>query len=427
LVGGAHLTGVGDAIIADIGGTTTDIAVLRAGVPVISEDGASVGGHRTMVSAVAMFTHGLGGDSHVRHDPRAAGASLLIGPRRVLPLSVLAMDEPTFVLDTLDRQLRASSASELDGMIVILEDRDRATASLSGTELAVVTAMSGRLAAVDALATSMTTRRVIDRLVRRRVLGLSAFTPTDASHIVGLQKTFDGRAATLGAQLLARQRDRLGRPIATDATTIAELTIGSLVRRSAEAVLAAAFAQDGLPEDAVAGPIVQHALDRRTDPATTSEVAEVAEPRSTVTMQLGLSVPLIALGASANAYYPRVARIVDAEIVVPAHADVANAVGAVVGRVRITRQCTISSPQHGQFIVHAGTVPQRFTELDDAVRHATLTLERALADEMRAAGAAIFETNTSWSEQTVDVDGSLMFVEGVVAMTGSGRPDLAGR
>ncbi|MEY4340432.1 MAG: hypothetical protein RLZ14_2282, partial [Actinomycetota bacterium] len=56
LVGAAHLTGLDDAIISDIGGTTTDIAVLRNGIPTVSPEGATVGGHRTMVQAVAMHT-----------------------------------------------------------------------------------------------------------------------------------------------------------------------------------------------------------------------------------------------------------------------------------------------------------------------------------------------------------------------------------
>jgi N-methylhydantoinase A/oxoprolinase/acetone carboxylase beta subunit len=88
LVGAAHLTGLADAIISDIGGTTTDIAVLRNGIPLVSHEGATVGGHRTMVSAVAMHTHGLGGDSQVHHDDRAQGAVVIVGPRRVIPVSL---------------------------------------------------------------------------------------------------------------------------------------------------------------------------------------------------------------------------------------------------------------------------------------------------------------------------------------------------
>jgi N-methylhydantoinase A/oxoprolinase/acetone carboxylase beta subunit len=40
LVGAAHLTALDDAIISDIGGTTTDIAVLRDGIPAVSPEGA---------------------------------------------------------------------------------------------------------------------------------------------------------------------------------------------------------------------------------------------------------------------------------------------------------------------------------------------------------------------------------------------------
>jgi N-methylhydantoinase A/oxoprolinase/acetone carboxylase beta subunit len=419
LVGAAHLTGAHNAIIADIGGTTTDIAVLRDGVPTISQDGASVGGHRTMVSAVDMFTHGLGGDSHVRHDPRAAGASLHIGPRRVLPLCQLATREATFVHDTLQRQLR-SLPSELDGMIVVIDDPDRITTALSPNESDVIAQMPKGIAAVDTLARSMTTRRIIDRLVRRRVLTLSAFTPTDASHVIGLQSTFDSRAARAGAELLARQRDRLGRAIETDATAIAQLTIDRLVRLSAEAVLGAAFARDGLPDDTVNSAIVQRAIDRRS-------TATGAAASPAVTVQLGLAVPLIALGASASAYYPRVAEALGARAMVPEHAGVANAIGAVVGRVRITHQCIVSAPQQGQYIVHGGHAPALFVEHDQAVAYATETLQRLLDDEMTAAGATAFETSSTWTEQTVEVSGIEMFVEGTLTMTASGRPDVGPR
>ena len=66
LVGAAHLTGAAEAIVSDIGGTTTDFAALTAGRPRLDPNGATVGGWRTMVEAVAMNTIGLGGDSEVQ-------------------------------------------------------------------------------------------------------------------------------------------------------------------------------------------------------------------------------------------------------------------------------------------------------------------------------------------------------------------------
>ena len=84
----------------DVGGTTTDIAALRGGRPRLNPEGAQVGRWRTMVEAVDVHTVGLGGDSHVRLD---GDRRLVIGPQRVVPLSLLASQHPE-VLDELQSQ-----------------------------------------------------------------------------------------------------------------------------------------------------------------------------------------------------------------------------------------------------------------------------------------------------------------------------------
>ena len=409
LVGAAHLTHLDDAIISDIGGTTTDIAVLRAGAPTVSQEGATVGGHQTMVAAVAMFTHGLGGDSEVRHDDRAAGPALFIGPRRIVPLCSLATDEHDWLTAMLERQVAADTPADTDGMVLLAAHRDTWPSTLEPAERKVLDAMGGHIAPATGIVTNATARRAVDRLVRRGVLRLAGFTPTDASHVLGIQRTFDSRIAELGATVFARRRDRLGRPVADDAVGVARLTIDTLVRRSAEAVLAAALQYDGHPAGTVGTALVQAALDRRF---------------TAVRVDIGLDLPLVALGASAHAYYPAVAQLLGTEVVVPGHAGVANAVGAVVGRVRITRTCTISAPQIGQFLVHAGPTPSMHTSLDDALAAATAATEAALAADMHAAGASTYEVTRAFEERTVDLSGSPMFVEGVLTLSGSGRPDL---
>ncbi len=409
LVGAAHLTGLSDAIISDIGGTTTDIAVLRDGVPTVSADGATVGGHRTMVSAVAMHTHGLGGDSRVMADPRAAGCSLQIGPRKVVPLCQLAADEPALVHSMLDLHLTSTMPGELDGVVLIAEDYDARMASLSGVEHAVLAAMGGRIAVASSALVTLQHRRVMERLVQRGVLQVAAFTPTDAAHVLGLQQTYDASAARKAATLFARQRDRLGKPIAPDGESLSRVTIETLVRRSAEAVLAAALVADGLSADAVGQSVVQAMLDRRL------RVAQLS---------LGLSSPLVGLGASAGAYYPQVAALLGAESRIPVHAGVANAVGAVVGRVRLSRECLVSSPQQGQFIVHAADGPRMFVDLAVARRFAGQHAHHALALDMVAAGAPVFEVREHWHESTVEVGGMDLFVEGRLELVASGRPQL---
>ncbi len=77
LRGASKLSGLGDAIVVDIGGTTSDIGVLQNGFPRESNMVIEVGGVRTNFRMPDILSLGLGGGSYVRDD----GAS--VGPRSV--------------------------------------------------------------------------------------------------------------------------------------------------------------------------------------------------------------------------------------------------------------------------------------------------------------------------------------------------------
>ena len=75
--GACMLTGLKDAVVVDIGGTTSDIGILRDGFPRESNTVIEVGGVRTNFRMPDVFALGLGGGSLVSDD----GA--LIGPQSV--------------------------------------------------------------------------------------------------------------------------------------------------------------------------------------------------------------------------------------------------------------------------------------------------------------------------------------------------------
>ena len=87
------LSGYEDCVMVDIGGTSTDIAVMEGGFPQIQFEGASVGKWRTRVKAVDMSTVALGGDSKVALD----GMKFIIGPDRVIPLCTYTVDHPDLI------------------------------------------------------------------------------------------------------------------------------------------------------------------------------------------------------------------------------------------------------------------------------------------------------------------------------------------
>ena len=86
--GALHLTGCKDALVVDMGGTTTDIGLVQDGRPRLRSEGARIGEYRTTVRTLDLHTTGLGGDSEISLGEDGA---LVIGPQRVLPVSYAAV------------------------------------------------------------------------------------------------------------------------------------------------------------------------------------------------------------------------------------------------------------------------------------------------------------------------------------------------
>ena len=79
------------SVVVDIGGTTTDLALILDGVPLMSSEGAKVNSYLTHIRAFAVKSVALGGDSRVR----AADGEVTLGPERAGPARCLGGPEPT--------------------------------------------------------------------------------------------------------------------------------------------------------------------------------------------------------------------------------------------------------------------------------------------------------------------------------------------
>ncbi len=259
LVGARHLTGLDNAVVSDIGGTTTDVAVLDKGRPRLDPEGATVGGFRTMVEAVAMRTFGLGGDSEVSLEEGALEPRILLGPRRLVPLALAGQQHGEIVVRELERQLRAPNPGRLDGRFAFRTGApDRLAAGLDANEAKLFAAIKAEPQPLDRLLTSNAQSATLSRLVGRGLAHIAGFTPSDAAHVLGLQSNWNAETARLGAELFARRRDGRGQPLAANPEKLARRVLIALTRASADVILETAFAEDGLDGAAMAG----HALDR---------------------------------------------------------------------------------------------------------------------------------------------------------------------
>ncbi|MCZ8078538.1 MAG: hydantoinase/oxoprolinase family protein [Rhodobacteraceae bacterium] len=412
IVGARWLTGESDALVSDIGGTTTDVALLRGGLPEIDPQGARVGGFRTMVEAVAMRTTGLGGDSEVHLITEGLNGGLRLGPRRLVPVSLLAVEHGAMVHAALDRWLSADAVGEYDGRFVIPMGGN--TGGLGPRDLAVLGRVTGPMAVGNAL-TSRLEVAALERLVARGLVMISGVTPSDASHVLGRLEAWDSAAAEKAVRLLARRRNGRGERFAPDAATLAQAIVDQLTQQTVDCLLEAAFAEDSAFSGEVPETLARHRL--------TS--VGLSQHRGIVEITARLGVPVIGLGASAGSYYGAVGERLGCRMVLPEHAGVANAIGAVVGQVSQRVTGTVTSPSEGRFVVHLADGVQQFSERETAMAALEAALVAEASTRARAAGAEELHVTVSRDIREAEVEGRAMFIEAQVTATASGRPRVA--
>jgi len=389
LSGAAHLVGKQNALVADIGGTTTDIAVLEGGYPLLSPNGATIGGWSTMVEAADIRTGGLGGDSEVRLVDRGITGGVRLGPRRVIPISVLAATHEQIV-PWLDSQLLNPVASENDARFVMPLFAGEPPSWLTRSEARMaITCRDSGLKPVAELAETRLALGAIDRLVSRGLIAISAFTPTDAALITGAFQGYSRETAIKAAELMARQRNGAGLPQARDAEHFARMVLERLTVQSSLALLDSAFAHQGKGEGAASkNTILEDLVVGASKKAHDFSHSNGTDHDSAlVSTSITLNYPLIALGASAACHYPAIAKAMGAELIVPEDADVAGAVGAAAGSIRQRSSITVTMPTDGVYRVHLIKGPMDFNNMDAALHHAEECAKDDARQKAEAAGA----------------------------------------
>ncbi|TNJ45075.1 hydantoinase/oxoprolinase N-terminal domain-containing protein [Phaeobacter sp. B1627] len=414
IVGARWMTGAENAIVADIGGTTTDVALIERGLPKIDPAGAEVGGFRTMVEAVAMRTTGLGGDSQVHLKTEGLGGGVTLGPRRVLPVSLIATDAPEVVHAALDAQLRATVVGEYDGRFVRAVI-GQSTVGLTEREAAVLARIGTEVHPLAAVLRSRMEQGALSRLIDRGLVQMAGLTPSDASHALGTASAWDQDAAQKALDLFARRRVGSGDAVAKDAETLARMIVDQLTEQTVLTLLETVFAEEQAQFPGDPQVLAGHVLLQRG----------LAGHKGLIAMDARVNVDVIGLGASASTYYPAVGARLRCGMILPEHAGVANAIGAVVGRITQRRRGTVTSPSEGRFRVHFDTGPQDFNDSADAMDALEQDLRQLASAEARAAGAGDIHVHVDRDIRTAEVEARNVFVEATITVEASGRPRVA--
>jgi N-methylhydantoinase A/oxoprolinase/acetone carboxylase beta subunit len=416
-VGAWHLAGQdgasledGGLWVVDVGGTTTDIAVLRDGRPRLNPEGARVGRWRTMVEAVDVATLGLGGDSHVRLDGERR---ILIGPRRVVPLSLLASQHPQ-VVEELRNQAGVPRRADVANQFVMA--RRFPTRLLDKDEQAILGYLESGPVSLSFLVRqsrfgSMVLRRV-EELVAERLVMVAGFTPTDALHALGRLDLWDAEAAQLGARVYAAMSRR-------SIEDLCQSVIEGVSNRAARALVSKVFHDETHKHDWEQEPTAALMLDRALRDDGESELG----------LALTLRRPMVAIGAPVEAYMPRVAERLHTRLIIPPHAEVANAVGAVAGGVVQRYRVLISPIEEGEALrVHLPQGVRDFSSLDEAVAHAEEEMDGWIRSQARRAGAVQVEVQMERQDREALVSsgwGDQIYLGTELTFTAVGRPSPA--
>jgi len=415
VIGAWHLAGQGDVWVIDMGGTTTDIASLRGGLPKVNPEGARVGRWQTMVEAIDVYTVGLGGDSDIRPHPHPGRYDpLAIGPRRVMPLSLLASQYPEIV-EALRAQLTQLEQLTQPGRFVLLQRLQMRRLSEADEEL-VAPLRSGPMTVHDLVRryrVSSTVLRRMERLVNERKLILSAFTPTDALHVLGLLDLWDSEAARVGAELLARQLNM-------ETIPLCEHVRWAVSSRVAQALVSKSLYDDGLVAQWEQEPTAEELLAR----------ALVQPPDIDLASSITLRRALVGIGAPAAAFLPHTAQQLHTQVVIPEHAGVANAIGAVVGSVVQHRTIEIQPIEdrlRARFRVYLPDGIHDFATLTECVHFSEEYMRRYITQQAQQAGAQQVEVRVQRHDRIAPVKeafGGELYLGTDLIFTAVGRPSL---
>ncbi len=326
VVGGSAIADVPDGIIVDMGGTTTDIAVVRNHVPVTADGGIRIGRWKTMVEGIYVSTIALGGDSAVSC---TRNHELYLQNVRQIPLSMLA-DEYDHVLPLLrDLKEKKGFCYSFDYEFLVLLKDISDKVGYTDDERTICAALKEKPLTITQLAdvTGLYRRFLpLDRLESDGVIIRSGLTPTDMMILKGDFDLFDGEAASIGAFYMSQEANCEPEELPD---LVYELVVKKMYNALGRLILTRQFPKiKALEEpgylDAMLEAFYQQAKKRCDDPEEYAYDPGIAT--------LSTKLPLVGVGAPIHVFLSRVADLLGTKAIVPEYAQVANALGAVACR-----------------------------------------------------------------------------------------------
>lgn len=409
IIGGTFLTDTSEALVLDMGGTTTDIAILKNGVPKVNQEGAMVGGWLTRVQAAEIYTYGLGGDSYIQVN---RDRDIVVGPQRVWPLCVVGHNYPALVED-----LKTNFEENYDLMFAQATDcfmflKNGTAEELSDWERKAISILQGGPRSLYYLAEQLEIDPNLINLQHLVNLGIVArvsVTPTDILHAKGVYHQWNSDASIIGVEILA---ERAGISKEEFIEKASDRIVNDLCITCLQSLSSFEGQKTWFKKDASSMYFINKALEPCKNQA--------------FDCLFKMRVPVIGIGAPVAAWLPKMAEKLHTELIIPPYAEVANAIGAATGKIMETVKVLIKPGEAGSgYLMHAPWERKVFEELEEAVNYSLKEAKARAALAAAKAGAKNYElvidhkdiyANASMIEKDV-------YVESRIEVTAVGRPE----
>ncbi len=368
ITGGSYLSGAKTGIVVDMGGTTTDIAIIKDGIPELNLDGAIVGGWRTSIRAANIQTSGLGGDSHINID---RGGKIILSPQRVIPISVAAEQYPEMIdeLEYLNRREWTSYLVGPSDFLIKLKDANHYELNENQRQICdIIEGKPKSSVAISAMlnlihpallnTTSMEELGIVSRI---------GYTPTDVLHAEGSYTEWNIRSAELATQIYARH-------VGMNVDDFIKLVKGMVVDKLSTEIISKILSDE-----------IQRSISFDSDVSLILMNKILGKDiLPLIDLKTSIKMPIIAIGAPVVTYFPLVAKQLGAELILPEHTEVANAVGAITGSIIETIEILID-PIYSPaglvcYTVHTPEQKVDFKDLNSATSYA-IDIAKKLAQE----------------------------------------------
>jgi N-methylhydantoinase A/oxoprolinase/acetone carboxylase beta subunit len=245
------------------------------------------------------------------------------------------------------------------------------------------------------------------RLEEEYVVQRCGLTPTDILHTRGEMALWDSEAADTLLRIVAGRAnmapDEFGEEVFR---RITDRLLSELIRKQLELSRSDDEAADECPLcDAVMENILK---------GGTSRFKINAE----------FKYPILGLGAPVGFFSREIPGKVDAEILIPPNADVANAVGAITSFISVAKRVHVVPTLEGGFAVQGLPEAKRFEEFDAAHTYAVEALEAEVIKLAEEAGTSQRTVHMHVDDRmTTIADGSELFLERILTASITGLPD----